>query len=98
MNKNYKKFFGRNKNIVDICDKTEINNYLYPKITIDKGEWNKNKTSDYIKKYNILTYYSVYRDAVDAIREKAKKQNTNEIISRNGFDHLLWYYHKGRLE
>lgn len=38
-----------------------------------------------------LTDYSVYRKVIDSIRGKTKDK-----ISRNGFDHLLWYYHKGR--
>ena len=39
-----------------------------------------------------LSNYRDYRIAVDAVR------NVSGIcISRNGFDHLLWYYHKGRL-
>jgi len=51
----------------------------------------------YISFFNIETKYDLedyaqYRSAVDAIRLK-----TEEPISRNGFDHLLWYYHKGRL-
>ena len=41
--------------------------------------------------YN-LNDYKEYRMAVDKIREECKTE-----ISRNGFDHLLWYYHKGRL-
>lgn len=36
--------------------------------------------------------YKDYRMAVDSIREAS-----GIAISRNGFDHLLWYYHKGRL-
>lgn len=36
--------------------------------------------------------YRDYRMAVDAIRKASGIE-----ISRNGFDHLLWYYHKGRL-
>ncbi len=52
----------------------------------------------YAKKYcipcitNNLEDYSYYRDIVDKILEKSGNK-----ISRNGFDHLLWYYHKGRL-
>lgn len=52
----------------------------------------------YAKKFGInctkndLNNYSNYRTIVDEI---IKKSNSN--ISRNGFDHLLWYYHKGRL-
>ena len=41
--------------------------------------------------YN-LSDYKDYRTAVDRIREASGIE-----ISRNGFDHLLWYYHKGRL-
>ncbi len=39
-----------------------------------------------------LSDYRDYRMAVDAIRKASGIE-----ISRNGFDHLLWYYHKGRL-
>lgn len=39
-----------------------------------------------------LNDYRDYRLAVDSIREASGIE-----ISRNGFDHLLWYYHKGRL-
>lgn len=39
-----------------------------------------------------LRDYKQYRNAVDMIRNAA-----DEKISRNGFDHLLWYYHKGRM-
>ena len=38
-----------------------------------------------------LNDYGDYRIAVDAIRNASGTE-----ISRNGFDHLLWYYHKGR--
>ena len=41
--------------------------------------------------YN-LNEYGDYRMAVDSVRE-----NSGIEISRNGFDYLLWYYHKGRL-
>ena len=39
-----------------------------------------------------LDDYKDYRQAVDKIREACGIE-----ISRNGFDHLLWYFHKGRL-
>lgn len=39
-----------------------------------------------------LSDYKDYRSAVDIIRDASGVE-----ISRNGFDHLLWYYHKGRL-
>ena len=43
------------------------------------------------KKYD-LSDYAQYSKAIDEVRYAA-----DELISRNGFDHLLWYYHKGRL-
>lgn len=51
----------------------------------------------YLKYFDItehydLTEYRQYRSAVDMIRSAAGVE-----ISRNGFDHLLWYYHKGRM-
>lgn len=51
----------------------------------------------YLEYYGItehydLTDYRQYRSVIDMIR------NISGIeISRNGFDHLLWYYHKGRI-
>lgn len=58
----------------------------------------------YIKKYKVeyngtlkdLKDYSVYSDVINSIREKAASTTNTTPISRNGFDHLLWYYHKGR--
>lgn len=41
------------------------------------------------KGYNLN--YKAYITSIDAIRAKGK-----ELISRNGFDHLLWYFHKAR--
>lgn len=43
-----------------------------------------------------LSNYKDYRHAVDKIRMASGIASGIEI-SRNGFDHLLWYYHKGRL-
>ena len=42
--------------------------------------------SDYI-------VYSKHIETVDCIIDKAEEQN-GERISRNVFNHLLWYYHK----
>ncbi|MBD5096100.1 MAG: hypothetical protein HDT40_03680 [Lachnospiraceae bacterium] len=39
-----------------------------------------------------LNEYKQYRTAVDMVRKASGIE-----ISRNGFDHLLWYYHKGRM-
>ena len=41
---------------------------------------------------NIPLYFIEY---IDNIRNKAEKLYGKKI-SRNGFDHLLWYYHKGQ--
>ncbi len=50
----------------------------------------------YLDYFNLDKYqlddYKQYRTAVDKIREASGVE-----ISRNGFDHLLWYYHKGRI-
>lgn len=40
--------------------------------------------------------YKEYSDLIDLIRKK-NAMKTGYMISRNGLDHLLWYYHKGRL-
>lgn len=40
-----------------------------------------------------LEDYAFYRNVVDDIIAKSKSN-----ISRNGFDHILWYYFKGRLQ
>ena len=45
-----------------------------------------------IEKDYDLNEYGDYRKAIDDIRAASGVE-----ISRNGFDHLLWYYHKGRL-
>ena len=39
--------------------------------------------------------YANYISYIDEIRDKASKKYGHKI-SRNGFDHLIWYYHKGR--
>ncbi len=63
----------------------------------------KKSLPKYIKKYlnkdvNEKEYennYVIYMKYIDEIRAKATKMYGDKI-SRNGFDHLLWYYHKGR--
>lgn len=42
-----------------------------------------------------LDDYATYRESINSILEAISKKN-GRTISRNGFDHLLWYYHKGR--
>lgn len=58
---------------------------------------------DYLKAYNILkadkrpykeadfkhaSSYALFSELIDCLRD--------DKVSRNGFDHLLWYYHKAR--
>ncbi|MBQ4371360.1 MAG: hypothetical protein II803_03000, partial [Firmicutes bacterium] len=47
------------------------------------------------EKYN-LDEYGEYCQAIDMVRMKAAAK-TRKTISRNGFDQLLWFYHKGRM-
>lgn len=46
------------------------------------------KYNPLLKKVSFFCKYEEYIDAIDKIRIGS--------ISRNGFDHLLWYYYKGR--
>jgi len=48
-------------------------------------------TTNKFPKGEAYKVYNIYRKAVDAVI-KASGNN----ISRNGFDHILWYYFKGR--
>ncbi len=63
----------------------------------------KKSLCKYIKRYLNLDVsessfkndYKKYIEYIDNIRNKAEKLYGKKI-SRNGFDHLLWYYHKGQ--
>lgn len=63
----------------------------------------KKSLCKYIKRYLNLDIkedsydndYKKYIEYIDSIRNKAEELYGKKI-SRNGFDHLLWYYHKGR--
>ena len=48
-----------------------------------------------VKEKSFENNYKKYIGYIDSIREKAERIYGKKI-SRNGFDHLLWYYHKGR--
>lgn len=58
----------------------------------------KNVLPTYAEYYSIninkndLEDYITYSDIIERILKK-----TGNKISKNGFDHLLWYYHKGRI-
>ena len=71
--------------------------YVNDDIADEKEEILKTVLPLYLGYYKIaqkydLSDYKDYRQAVDSIREASGIE-----ISRNGFDHLLWYYHKGRI-
>ena len=52
-----------------------------------------------LKKIQGKFNYEEYSAVIDEIRNKNSKHNPDGyLISRNGLDHLLWYYHKGRLD
>lgn len=63
----------------------------------------KKSLCKYIKRYLHLDVneksfendYKKYIEYIDNIRNKAE-EIYGKKISRHGFDHLLWYYHKGR--
>ena len=40
-----------------------------------------------------LEDYAIYSETIERIIQK-----TGNMISKNGFDHLLWYYYKGRIK
>ena len=71
-----------------ISNKTEVNDKNH------KARKNPSFASKFY--YNLempnLNKYDEYQKAVDDI---IRVSNSN--VSRNGFDHLLWYYHKGRI-
>lgn len=50
----------------------------------------KSKKEDW-GKFRYDEFYAAYRSLIDATRKKASKRNGGDEISRNGFDHLLWY-------
>ena len=46
-----------------------------------------------IKDFDLSGDYYAYQKAIDELRDCAAKKY-GETISRNGLDHLVWYYHK----
>lgn len=74
---------GDNFSIYDSILKKTLPKYI--KRYLNKDVKEKDYENDYRK----------YINYIDDIRESASSIY-GEKISRNGFDHLLWYYHKGR--
>ena len=75
----------------------EADNFsIYDKIleTVLPWYWSRFKVGELKKsgKFN----YEEYSEVIDEIRIENSKNGY--MISRNGLDHLLWYYHKGRLK
>ena len=55
---------------------------------------------EYIKHFKLkkrsqksLENYAEYQKCIDEIIAKAEEE-TDQKLSRNGFDHLIWYYYK----
>jgi hypothetical protein len=47
---------------------------------------------------DIVKRYKKYQEIIGKIIKcAAKKENDGIEVSRNGFDHLLWYYYKGKI-
>lgn len=85
-------FFGdEDKN--DPKDNFSIyDNVLFRALPVYECKYCKSKVLRELK-ITEKSFYKTYSDVIDRIR-KAVRENGQEI-SRNGFDHLLWYYHKG---
>jgi len=57
----------------------------------------------YIKKYHLnytvvdFKKYDKYLEAIEAVIRESKRNGHGNEVSKNGLDHLLWYYYKGRI-
>lgn len=57
----------------------------------------------YIKKYQLdysvanFKKYDKYLEAIEAVICESEQKGHGDKVSRNGLDHLLWYYYKGRI-
>lgn len=57
----------------------------------------------YIKKYQLdysvanFKKYDKYLEAIEAVICESEHKGHGDKVSRNGLDHLLWYYYKGRI-
>lgn len=75
--------FEDNYSIYDNVLKKSLGKYIKRYLNLD------------IKEDSLKNNYKKYIGYIDSIRNKAEELYGKKI-SRNGFDHLLWYYHKGR--
>jgi hypothetical protein len=41
--------------------------------------------------------YAKFLKAIEDVINASKEIDGGDDVSRNGFDHLLWYYYKGRV-
>ncbi len=64
----------------------------YARVYLDE-DWEKRYLKEELSEETFKDYQK-YSDIVDEIRKAAATRNS-PMVSRNGFDHLLWYYHKG---
>lgn len=65
-------------------------------VQIEKYKQELRKVISKSKKIDWATYryddfYEHYQELIDATRKKASIRHGGDMISRNGFDHLLWY-------
>lgn len=78
--------------LADYAIKYCVNNDLIKKYQTKLGEYHtKSKKVQWKENVTYIEFYELYRNLIDAIREKAQKKHGGQMISRNGFDHLLWY-------
>lgn len=95
-----KLYKNKMNNIYEKKKKNNPNNLIYVKVSeiIEKEKYNDIKNALDAKCYKNnndenCEFYQVYQEVIDGVRNVSGKN-----ISRNGFDHLLWYYFKGKNE
>lgn len=58
---------------------------------------NRSQKNGFENKKFFVEKYRHYQNHIDDLRTKAAKEyKESNPVSRNGFDHLLWYYYKGK--
>jgi hypothetical protein len=77
-----------------IYDKVLCNSIPYYAWLFLKENHTSRLKSTIEKEYKSVRNYAGYRDLIDRIRIK-NFEITQYLISRENFDHLLWYYYKG---
>jgi hypothetical protein len=91
---------GAALNAIDMCDGKipyKIQSGNLPLRAKGKIKWSTEALRTLKNRYHInySDIYRMYQAYIDFIRDYYGKQ-TGTKVSRNGLDHLLWYYYKGR--